>query len=165
MEVGMHRLCIFVMPLLLVGCYAPSANAPKRAAASDIAEASPSPGDMPKSSYEAPVASYIKRYFVHADSLRAVKIGEPFSGKLHGRAGSIVCVEMDAQNTAGSYTGPKRTAFLVTDGIVIESDYDTPLCKDQQLVAWPEMEVAAGSRTGRRGNAQGNVAHKQQGMK
>ena len=162
----MHRLCIFLMPLLLVGCYAPSANAPRPAAAGDIAEASLQPGDLPRSSYETPVASYIKRYFVHADSLRAVKIGEPFSGKLHGRAGSIVCVEMDAKNTAGSYTGLKRTAFLVKDEKVIESDYDTPVCKDQQLAAWPEMDVGAGSHTSRRGNAAANVVRKQQqGMK
>ena len=161
----MHRLCIFLMPFLLVGCYAPSANAPKPAAAGDIAEASLQPGDMPRASYEAPVAAYIKRYFVHADSLRAVMISEPFSGKLHGRAGSIVCVEMDAQNTAGTYTGLKRTAFLVKDEKVIESDYNTPLCKDQQLVAWPEMDNGTASRTGRRGNAQGNVAGKQQSMK
>jgi hypothetical protein len=161
----MHRLCIFLLPFLLVGCYAPSANAPQRAASSDTAEASLQPGDMPRASYDAPVAAYIKRYFVHADALRTVKIGEPFSGKLHGRAGSIVCVEMDAKNTAGAYTGPKRTAFLVKDEKVIESDYDTPLCKDQQLVAWPEMDVGSGSRAGRRGNAPGNVARQQQGMK
>jgi hypothetical protein len=165
MEAGMNRLCIFLLPLLLVGCYAPNANAPKPAASSEMAVASLQPGDMSRSSYEAPIASYIKRYFVHADSLRAVKIGEPFSGKLHGLAGSIVCAEMDAKNTTGSYTGPKRTAFLVKDETVIESDYDTPLCKDQQLVAWPEMDVGSGSRAGRRGNAPGNVARQQQGMK
>lgn len=160
----MYRLCIFLMPFLLVGCYAPTANAPKPAAASEVAEASLEPTDMPRSSYEAPVEAYIKRYFVHADSLRAVKIGEPFSGKLHGRGGSIVCVETDAKNTAGSYTGPKRTAFLVKDEKVIESDYDTSVCKDQQLAAWPEMNAGAGSRASRRGDAQG-VARKQDGTR
>lgn len=161
----MYRLCIFLMPFLLVGCYAPNANAPKPAAAGAAAEASLEPADVPRSSYETPVAAYIKRYFVHADSLRAVKIGEPFSGKLHGRPGAIVCVEMDAKNTAGSYTGPKRTAFLVKDEKVIESDYDTPICKDQQLAAWPEMTAGAGSRAGRRSEAQGSAARKQQGMR
>lgn len=161
----MYRWCIFLMPFLLVGCYAPNANAPKPAAAGDIAEASIQPSDIPRASYQDPVAAYIKRYFVHADSLREVKIGEPFSGKLHGRAGSIVCVEMDGKNTAGSYTGLKRTAFLVKDEKVIESDYDTPACKDQQLAAWPEMNGASASRANGRRDARGGVARKQQGMK
>lgn len=160
----MFRLCVFLMPFLLLGCYAPSANAPKPAAAGDVAEATLQPTDITKS-YQAPVAAYIKRYFVHADSLRGAKIGEPFSGKLHGRAGSIVCVEMDAKNTAGSYTGPKRTGFLVKDEKVIDSDYDTPVCKDQQLAAWLEMNAESASGASRRGAAQGNAARNQQGMR
>ena len=162
----MYRLCIFLTPFLLVGCYAPNANAPKAPAEPSVGETSLQPTDIQRSTYEAPVAAYIKRYFVHADSLRAAKIGEPFPGKLHGRTGSIVCVEMDAKNTAGTYTGPKRTAFLVKDEKVIESDYDTPVCKDKQLAVWPEMNAGPASpRTSQRGNARGNLAQKQQGPK
>jgi len=153
----MYRLSIFVMPLVLFGCYAPHANPPQQAGG-DIVEASLQPTDVAESGYQASVAAYIKRYFVHADSLRAVKIGEPFSGKLHGRAGSIVCVEMDAKNRAGSYTGLKRTAFLVKDQKVIESDYDSSLCRSQQLAAWPEMDIGSASRAGRRDEVQGSVA-------
>ena len=164
----MYRSSIFLMPLLLVGCYAPNANAPQpTAAAGSVAEASLEPADMPDPAYRAPVAAYIKRYFLHADSLREVKIGTPFAGKLHGRAGSIVCVEMDAKNTAGAYTGLKRTGFLVKDQKVIESDYDTPACRSQKLVAWPEMEAASPSRAIRKDkdNVQSSAARKQQGMK
>jgi len=153
----MYRLSIFVMPLVLFGCNAPHANPPQQAGG-DIVEASLQPTDVAESGYQASVAAYIKRYFVHADSLRAVKIGEPFSGKLHGRVGSIVCVEMDAKNRAGSYTGLKRTAFLVKDQKVIESDYDSSLCRSQQLAAWPEMDIGSASRAGRRDEVQGSVA-------
>jgi hypothetical protein len=156
----MHRLCIFLMPFLLVGCYAPNANAPSSSATSDSAEASLQATDTSRSSYQAPIALYIKRYFVSPESLRSVKISEPFSGKLHGRAGSIVCIEADAKNSSGSYTGLKRTAFLIQGEKVIESEYDTALCKSQQLAAWPEMNNGAGSRTGH----QGNAPRKQQGM-
>jgi len=162
----MYRLSIFVMPLVLFGCYAPPANPPQQASAGgSIVEASLQTTDAPESGYQAAVAAYIKRYFVHADSLRAVKIGEPFSGKLHDRGGSIVCVEMDAKNKAGSYTGLKRTAFLVKDQKVIESDYDSSLCQSQQLAAWPEMDVASASRASRRDELQGSVAKKQQSAK
>jgi hypothetical protein len=155
----MHRLSIFLMPILLVGC-APDASRPKLASPTgNTVQASIDPPDSRNSNYQAPVAAYIKRYFVHAESLRGVKISEPFSGKLHDRAESIVCVEMDAKNKAGSYTGSKRTAFLVEDDKVIESDYDTPVCRDQQLAAWPEMDTGASPR----GVAQG--ASKQQSMK
>lgn len=157
----MHRLCVFLMPFLLVGCYAPHANPPKDVSAGDPVQASLEPVDTGGTNYQVPVAAYIKRYFVHAESLRDVRIGEPFSGKLHGRAGSIVCVEMNAKNKTGSYTGLKRTAFLVEEQKVIESDYDTPVCKNQQLVAWPEMDTGSGPRS----TAQGAVARKQQGMK
>jgi hypothetical protein len=157
----MYRLCVFLMPFLLVGCYAPHANPPKEAAAGDAVAVSLEPTDATGSAYQVPVATYIKRYIVHADSLREVKIGEPFSGKLHGRAGPIVCVEMNAKNKAGSYTGLKRTAFLIEEQKVIESDYDTPVCKNRQLVAWPEMDTGSS----RRGVAEGVVARKQQGMK
>ena len=159
----MYRPCIFLMPLFLVGCYAPNANPLNPAAsARGSAEASLEPADA-GANYQAPIAAYIKRYFVHPESLRDVKIGAPFSGKLRDRAGSIVCVEMNAKNNTGSYSGPKRTAFLVKDEKVLESDYDTSTCSNQQLAAWPEMD--AGSRASRRGDAPGNGARKQQGMK
>ena len=139
----MYRLSMFLIPLLLVGCNAPLANPPNIAAAGDAAVASP---DNRDTEYQAPVGAYIKRYFVHAESLRGVKIGDPFTGKLHGHAGSIVCVEMDAKNKTGAYTGPKRTAFLIKDEKVLESDYDSPVCRDQQLIAWPEMDTGASRR-------------------
>jgi hypothetical protein len=162
----MYRLCIFLMPLLLVGCYAPGANPPHPAASEGSrAEVSLAAAGTPGANYQAPIAAYIKRYFVHPESLREVKIGAPFAGKLHDRAGSIVCVELNAMNNAGSYSGLKRTAFLVQDDKVLDSDYDTPICSNQQLAAWPEMEAASAPRTSRRGDAEGNGGRKQQSSK
>jgi len=162
----MYRQGIFLLPLLLVGCYAPNANPPKLAASGDgSVEASLEPADTAGANYRGPVAAYIKRYFVHPDSLRDVKISTPFAGKLRDRAGSIVCVEMNAKNNAGSYSGLKRTAFLVKDEKVLDSDYDTSVCSNQQLAAWPEMDAGSTSRASRRSDAQANGARKQQGTK
>lgn len=95
--------------------------------------------------YRAPVAAYIDRYMVNANALRDVKIGQPFAGKANGRSGEIVCVELNAKNRAGKYTGSKRIAFLIQNETVVDSDYQDPICHDQQLAAWPEMDANAGA--------------------
>ncbi len=81
--------------------------------------------------YKASVAAYIKRYAVDANSLKQAKIGSPFQGSVNGQKGSVVCVELDGIKA-------DRTAYLLQDDAVINSEYGAGICKHQHLAPWNE---------------------------
>jgi len=89
---------------------------------------SPTPARAKPQRYKASVAAYIKRYAVDANELKQARIGTPFAGSVHGQSGSVVCVELVA--------GAGRTAYLLKDDAVIDSEYGAPGCRDQHLTPW-----------------------------
>ena len=100
-------------------------------AAAPADAAPPSPPRPP--AYKQSIAAYIKRYAVDPDSLQQGKIGTPASGSLHGESGSIVCVELAGQSSGG---GSGRTAYLLRNNTVIDSEYGAPVCNGQHLDPW-----------------------------
>jgi hypothetical protein len=101
-----------------------SANNSERSQAA--AATSPSAGEPP---YKTSVAAYIKRYAVDRNSLKLAKIGTPFQGSVNGQKGSVVCVELGGVNS-------NRTAYLLKDDTVTDSEFGAPACRDKNLEPW-----------------------------
>ena len=83
-------------------------------------------GDAP---YKASIAAYIKRYAVDSNSLKQAKIGTPFQGTVNGQKGPVVCVELGALRS-------NRTAYLLKDDAVSDSEIGAPACRDKRLEPW-----------------------------
>ena len=95
--------------------------------ASDQTATAPSKPAAPPP-YKASIAAYIKRYAVDSSSLKLAKIGTPFQGSVNGQKGSIVCVEL---GMSGS-----RTAYLLKDNSVADSELGAAACHDKKLQPW-----------------------------
>ncbi len=79
--------------------------------------------------YKVSVAAYIKRYAVDGNSLKQAKIGTPFQGSVNGQKGSVVCVELGG-------TSDNRTAYLLNDNAVVDSEFGAAACRSQHLLPW-----------------------------
>jgi hypothetical protein len=95
---------------------------PSKTAAAPPKKASPAP-------YKASVAAYIKRYAVDSNSLKLAKIGTPFQGSVNGQKGSVVCVELGGLSS-------NRTAYLLKDNDVADSEFGAAACHDKKLQPW-----------------------------
>ena len=83
-------------------------------------------GDAP---YKTAVATYIKRYAVDSTALKQAKIGTPFQGSVNGQKGSVVCVQLGVLSE-------NRTAYLLKDDAVSDSEIGAPACRDKRLEPW-----------------------------
>jgi hypothetical protein len=101
-----------------------SAKAPdaSQANAAPLRQDNPAP-------YKASVAAYIKRYAVDGNSLKLAKIGTPFEGTVNGQKGSVVCVELGGMSS-------NRTAYLLKDDAVADSEFGAAACRDKHLDPW-----------------------------
>ncbi len=88
--------------------------------------------------YKNIIKAHIERSFFDPYSLRNVSITGPLKGPL----GWIVCLEANAKNRMGGYTGLQRTSFVINSGKVIDSLTLKPalLCHGMVFTRWPEME-------------------------
>jgi hypothetical protein len=111
-----------------------------KAAPKSLTDPSARAGDVPAAAdaaatkqaappYKASVAAYIKRYAVDSNSLKQAKIGTPFQGSVNGQKGSVVCVELGGMRE-------NRTAYLLKDDAVIDSEFGAAACRDKQLEPW-----------------------------
>jgi len=82
--------------------------------------------------YKTSVAAYIKRYAVDSNSLKLAKIGTPFQGSVNGQKGSVVCVELGGMSN-------NRTAYLLKDDTVVDSEFGAPACRDKHLESWDNV--------------------------
>jgi hypothetical protein len=144
------RRWLYLLPLsLLVGCQpssiADSTTTGRGEPSNQVASAAIEPEEAQAdaaASYKASVASYIKRYVANPASLRQAKIGVPFNGVVHDQKGRVVCAEIHVKNKAGAYSNAKRIAFLLRpDEAVGDSEFDSPICHDQHLVAWTDLNA------------------------
>jgi hypothetical protein len=102
-------------------------SADQSASAPEQATAARKPVGPPP--YKASVAAYIKRYAVDSNSLKLAKIGTPFQGSVNGQKGSVVCVELGGLSS-------NRTAYLLKDDAVADSEFGAPACRDKHLAPW-----------------------------
>jgi hypothetical protein len=111
---------------LLVGC----------AARISESDAGPRPRD-----YKASLTAYIEQTFYDPYSLRSVGVTQLVPGRF-GVLGSgwIVCLQANAKNRMGGYTGLQRTSYLFQrDNIVLSGEY-ADACQGVPFLPWPEME-------------------------
>jgi hypothetical protein len=110
---------------------APKSLSPDRSAKApqDFQPDSAQPKDNGNAPYKAAVAAYIKRYAVDSNLLKQAKIGTPFQGSVNGQKGSVVCVQLGAINE-------NRTAYLLKDDAVSDSEIGAPACRDKRLEPW-----------------------------
>ena len=110
---------------------APKSLSPDRSAKAPLAfqPDSAKPKDDGNAPYKAAVAAYIKRYAVDSNSLKQAKIGTLFQGSVNGQKGPVVCVQLGA-------VSENRTAYLLKDDTVSDSEIGAPACRDKRLEPW-----------------------------
>ena len=110
---------------------APKSLSPDRSAKAPLAfqPDSAQPKDADNAPYKVAVAAYIKRYAVDGNSLKQAKIGTPFQGSVNGQKGSVVCVQLGVLSE-------NRTAYLLKDDAVSDSELGAPACRDKRLEPW-----------------------------
>jgi hypothetical protein len=109
---------------------APKADAAEGDAKSAQAAAAP-PKKAGPPPYKASVAAYIQRYAVDSNSLKMAKISTPFQGSVNGQKGSVVCVELGG-------TSGNRTAYLLKDNDVTDSEFGAKACQGRQMAPWDD---------------------------
>jgi hypothetical protein len=107
----------------------PAANAKPDAKTARAAAAPPKKAGPP--AYKASVAAYIKRYAVDSNSLKLAKISAPFPGSVNGEKGSVVCVALGGASDS-------RTAYLLKDNAVADSELGAQSCQGKQLQPWDD---------------------------
>jgi hypothetical protein len=103
--------------------------APKSLSTDRFAKAPEDAAAPSEAPYKASVAAYIKRYAIVSNPLKQAKIGTPFQGTVNGQKGSVVCVELGAMSS-------NRTAYLLKDDTVTDSEIGAPSCRDKHLEPW-----------------------------
>lgn len=128
----LSKLLILFALIVLSGCET-SASTPGNAAI-----AARVPVD-----YREKVSVYLKRTLKDPYSVRDAQITEPaviFVGLVNGGTAPGVCVQMNAKNSFGAYTGIQAAAVVFRDGQVIASIppvFDT--CTKSTWQPFPEM--------------------------
>jgi starvation-inducible outer membrane lipoprotein len=94
--------------------------------------------------YKEQVKQYIQRTLFDPYSIRGAAITQPFP-KSYGFSNIwAVCVEMNAKNRYGAYTGLQRMGFYFQQGQITNSEVHVVygFCYDKSLVftPWPEVE-------------------------
>lgn len=94
--------------------------------------------------YKEVMKSYIKQTFFDPYSLRDVQISYPTPGVFGMLQGYWVCLQCNAKNRMGGYTGLSRNAYLIDNSRVKFTLTDDRRCYQtdpyNKLYAWAEME-------------------------
>jgi len=92
--------------------------------------------------YKSIVKDYIEKAYFDPYSLRRVSLSKPLQGHLFFQQGWLVCLEANAKNRMGGYTGFKANALLINRGTVVQTMKEAPLCQKTEAIydAWPEMD-------------------------
>ena len=88
------------------------------------------------------VRDYIKKQYFDPYSLRDVKISNVTSGHLGYTQGWVLCLECNAKNRMGGYSGLRRDLLLINDGQVVKTQENSRSCDSDvfTMTPWPEME-------------------------
>ncbi len=90
--------------------------------------------------YRGVVKAYVEETFYDPYSMRNVALSNPQQGHVYFEQGWVVCLQANAKNRMGAYTGLKRTALLINRDRVINMMEEAPFCDQVTLSPWPEME-------------------------
>lgn len=87
------------------------------------------------------VKDYVKRTFFDPYSLRDVSLSYPNFGRILFNQGWIVCLEANAKNRMGAYTGLQRTAYLIVNRKIVNSLDRAELCYSSSISFSPFPEL------------------------
>ena len=92
--------------------------------------------------YKETIKAHVLRSYFDPYTIRNVSVSEPRQGHLLFQQGWIVCLEANAKNRMGGYTGLQRTAYLINRGKVVQTASQAALCDDARIsyTPWPELE-------------------------
>ena len=117
------KVGLLIVALSLCGCSAPTTQ--------EI-------GSYP-SNYREIIKAYINQTYVDPPSIRDVSISTPVPAHDLLLEGWLVCVQANAKNRMGGYTGLETTGYWISRGVVTDSDENEELCGRVTLNPWPEM--------------------------
>ena len=123
----MRKTLLVMILMCLAGC-APQFTI-------DPAKSGPSP-----TAYKAIMAAYIRQNYFDPYTVRDASISFPDRGRMYAAQGWIVCVSANAKNRMGGYTGIHTTAYLLNNGVVIDSDDSPETCLHEKFEPFPEIE-------------------------
>jgi hypothetical protein len=83
--------------------------------------------------YEQLVKEQVRQSFFDPYSIRDSRLSAPQQGHMFMQQGWIVCLEANAKNRMGGYTGLKRTAYLINGERIVNSWTDAPFCNSPQV--------------------------------
>jgi hypothetical protein len=120
------KVTLVIATLLLAGCVTPDRNAI---------------GPYPSGAGIDLVRDYVRQNFFDPYSMQDVSLSQPQHGHIFMSQGWIVCLEANAKNRMGGYTGLSRTAILIRNEKVISAFDKAPLCNDRSLIytPWPDL--------------------------
>ena len=102
-----------------------------------------SPGPFP-TDYKMTIRKHVLRSFFDPYSIRDASISEPVISRMGKPDGWLVCLEANAKNRMGGYTGLSRTAYYIRLGGQLEtSSYGNYTCSGTRALTfspWPELE-------------------------
>lgn len=117
------KVGLLIVALSLCGCSAPTPQ--------EI-------GSYP-ANYRATIKAYMNQTYVDPPSIRDVSISSPVEARELFMSGWLVCVQANAKNRMGGYTGLTTTAYWINRGVVTDEHENDDLCDRVPLAPWPEM--------------------------
>lgn len=92
--------------------------------------------------YKTMIKKHIESKFLDPYSLRNVSISSPVQGITYFQQGWISCVEANAKNRMGGYTGLSKTAFIFRSNTIKAMESNSLYCNKNHLVyeKWIDME-------------------------
>lgn len=95
--------------------------------------------------YRVMVAEHVRKSFFDPYSMRDVGISQPIPGAAFTGSVSTVCVQANAKNRMGAYTGLKATSFTFRGGqiTVADTEYAGITCAAAVYGPFPELEPEA----------------------
>ena len=91
------------------------------------------------SNYRDVIKAYMNNTYYDPYSLRDVSISAPEPRNVVGYKGWVVCVQANAKNRLGGYTGLETTAYMLSQGAVADTFTGQDICDKVSLTPWPEM--------------------------
>lgn len=79
------------------------------------------------------IREYVEKSFFDPYSMKSVALSYPTEGHIFFNQGWIVCLQANAKNRFGAYTGLRTTAYLINNYKVTQTMADAPMCQSAQI--------------------------------
>lgn len=87
--------------------------------------------------YKQIISEHIEKSFFDPYSMKSVALSGPVQGQIFFNQGWVVCLQANAKNRLGGYTGLQRSAYLINNYKIIQTMANAPMCQAEQLSFFP----------------------------